>query len=147
MMRLKVALVLTGVLGAAAIAAPIAAQPVPFDSRPFPPEHIDDRNFSPSEAGRDRSHPPEDLNLTSEQKQKISRINEKLKSRIEDILDSDQRNRLREKLASGENLQSAIADLDLSNHQQNELQDALRSANENIEGQLTSEQRRRLHPH
>jgi hypothetical protein len=126
------------ILGAILVVDPALAQRFP-DDIPRPPRHgglrppippvARDRDFRPSDRRYERFR-DDDFRRSSRRNYRSSSrrpdISElaDLRDRLDDVLTDDQADELRDSLRDGESLEEALADLDLSDRQQEELWDS-----------------------
>lgn len=86
----------------------------------------------------------EQISLSADQQDDMAEIQDALNAQIETILTSDQTNDLKAALEEGRDFRQAIADLNLSDDQHAELQNAFQTAQQQVMDVLTPPQRQQL---
>ena len=86
----------------------------------------------------------EALKLTEEQKSQIQEIRKNYRSKIGDILTSEQKAALESAKRQGQNRRRAMQNLNLSSEQKQKLQELKKSKRQEIAGILTAEQKQKL---
>ena len=85
-----------------------------------------------------------DLDLTEEQKTKLQEVQKNYRSQINDILTSEQKDKLKTEMESGKKRREVISNLNLSSDQKEKMQELSKSRREEISGILTPEQKQKL---
>ncbi|AFY58005.1 hypothetical protein Riv7116_5637 [Rivularia sp. PCC 7116] len=84
------------------------------------------------------------IEFSDEQKEKLKEVNQEARSRMSEILTSEQQDDLRAAVDAGTNPQEAIKTLNLSNKQKNNLEKVQKWQRKQVLGILDNEQKRKI---
>ena len=84
------------------------------------------------------------VNLTEEQKTKVQAIQENYRSKIDNILTSEQKDAMSAATQQGQNPRQAMRNLNLSSDQKKQVREVMQSQREEISNILTDEQKQQL---
>jgi Spy/CpxP family protein refolding chaperone len=84
------------------------------------------------------------VELTQQQESQLAQIRRQIRTEIENILSTEQRNQFKATWQQGEGLRSAIAAMNLTPEQKTQLREVFQSTRSRFANTLTPEQRQRL---